>query len=246
MSASTNRLISSFSYGPRPAAQQRWNRTNPGWPDPTEWLQRVSSILSERYAIYQQEPDALLRRNKAAAMLAQVLASLQELPPFRDGHSHMPLKDLLHFLNDLDRGRAGPWAKPVNFGGTSVTTSAETEKRLWVNGVVHVFWSTGMSRTEAYRIVAAGLTQSGRRGTDGGAVPWRSVQQWCRKLGHPNETLIGRRILDWWQVFECTHGFLVTNCPTGEWNTRQCCDAKLIARMFADQVWNLPHLRDRI
>jgi hypothetical protein len=96
-----------ISYGAQPENPQQWKRINSNWPDPNDWINRLYASLDERYSIYQQEPDSLLRRNKAAAMLGQVLSALHELPPFRDGHAHMPLKDLLIFLNDLDRGRAG-------------------------------------------------------------------------------------------------------------------------------------------
>lgn len=235
-----------LSYGPPPEKEQRWKQTSPGRPDPSDWINRLYASLECRYEVYQQEPDALLRRNKAAAMLAQVLASLHELPPFKEGHAHMPLKDLLSFLNDLDRGRSPAWAKPVNFGGTSVATTAETELWQWVNGVVHVLWFTGLNRTEAYRIVAEGLSKHGRSGKDGGPVPWRSVQQWCRKLDHPNTTVIGRKVMDWWQVHPCPHGYLVTNCETGQWNVAHCVDAPRLAREFADSIWQMPHLRDRI
>jgi hypothetical protein len=85
----------------------------------------------------------------------------------------------------------------VNFGGTSAVTTAEAELRQWVNGVVHVLWVAGLSRTDAYRAVASGLSRHGRRAKDGGPVPWRSVQNWCRSLGHPADSLIGRRIMDW-------------------------------------------------
>ena len=76
-------------------------------------------------------------------------------------------------------------------------------------------------------------------------MAWRSVQQWSRNLGHPKDTMIGRKIMDWWQVLPCTHGYLVTNCETGQWNIAQCKDAMAIAKNFADDIWDLPHLRDR-
>lgn len=239
-----SRIRATITYGPQPA-RPRWKATSPGWPDPTDWINRLCSSLETRYEVYQQEPDILLRRNKAAAMLAQVLSSLHELPPFQTGHSHLPLKDLLIFLNDLDRGRSPAWAKPVNFGGTSATTTAETELRQWVSGVVQVLWFSGVGKTEAYKVVAEGLTKHGRVGKDGGPVPWRSVQQWCLNLGHPKDTMIGRRILDWWQVMPCPHGYLVTNCETGERNVGHCRDAACIAKEFANSIWYIPHLRDR-
>jgi hypothetical protein len=238
-------IRASISYGPQPPDHLPWKQTNPGWPDPTDWINRLCASLQDRYAVYQEETDVLLRRNKAASMLAHVLSSLHELPPFHAGHSHLPLKDLLIFLSDLDRGRSPPWAQPVNFGGTSVTTTADSELRQWVNGVVHVLWFTGMRKTEAYKIVADGLTKHGRKGKGGGPVAWRSVQQWCRNLGHPKDTMIGRRIMDWWQVTPCPHGYLVTNCETGQWNIAHCCDAQAMARKFADSIWEMPHLRDR-
>lgn len=240
-----NKTIIRVSYGPVPDNRQRWKATNAGWPEPNDWIKRLCKGLEDRYEVYEQEPDVLLRRNKAAAMLGQVLSSLHELPPFHSGHAHMPLKDLLIFLNDLDRGRSPPWAKPVNFGGTSATTTAETELREWVNGVVWVLWSTGMMKTESYKVVAKGLSAHGRKGKDGGAVPWRSVQQWCRNLGHPKDTMIGRRIMDRWQVMPCTHGFLVTNCIESNLYHGNCRDAQSIASSFANGIWDLPHLRDR-
>ncbi len=238
-------MVVRVSYGPVSENRRKWKRTNAGWPEPNDWIMRLCKALEERYAVYEQEPDALLRRNKAAAMLGQVLSSLHELPPFHNGHSHMPLKDLLIFLNDLDRGRSPPWAKPVNFGGTSAMTTAETELRQWVNGVVWVLWSTGMMKTESYKIVADGLSAHGRKGKDGGPVPWRSVQQWCRNLGHPKDTMIGKRIMDWWQVMPCTHGYLVTNCVASNLYHGHCRDAQAIAASFANGIWDLPHLRDR-
>lgn len=138
-----------------------------------------------RSAVYKEQKDSDLRRNKAAAMLGAVLAALHELPPFRYGEAHLPLKDLLIFLSDLDRGRSPDWAQPTNVGGTSVVTTGEEELRYWAIAMVHVLWSTGLKQTEAYKLVAKGLTKHGRRGKDGGAVKWRSVQQWCIKMGHP-------------------------------------------------------------
>jgi hypothetical protein len=96
---------------------------NPGWPDPTDWVRRLNQEVSERWAIYEQDPDVLSKRKQAGMMLGQVVLYLRELPPFKND-TLMPLKDLLIFLSDLDRGRDHPWSAPVNFGGTNVTTTA--------------------------------------------------------------------------------------------------------------------------
>ncbi len=233
------------SFGLIPDKHQNWKATNAGWPEPNDWIKRLSTNLEHRYEVYRQEPDVLLRRNKAAGMLGQVLSSLHELPPFRQGHAHMPLKDLLLFLNDLDLGRSPPWADPVNVGGTSTLTTAETELRHWANGMVWVLWSAGMQQTESYRMVANGLTAHGRTGKKGGPVPWRSVQQWCITLGHPKYTMIGKKIMDWWQAMPCSHGQLLVNCTESQLNHGHCLDAKSEAINFANSMWDIPHLRDK-
>ncbi len=86
--------------------------TTPGWPDPTEWVNRLYQRLAKRQANYEAETDTLLKRNKAAGMLGQVIHALLELPNFREDSVHMPLKDLMIFLSDLDKGRDHPWSCP--------------------------------------------------------------------------------------------------------------------------------------
>lgn len=56
-----------LSYGPSPEKEQRWKQTSPGWPDPSDWINRLYASLEGYYEVYKQEPDALLRRNKAGA-----------------------------------------------------------------------------------------------------------------------------------------------------------------------------------
>ena len=67
--------------------------TNPGWPDPTDWVERLHRALAERSAIYDRETDPLLRRNKAAGMLLEVISALKDLPKFQHETVHFPLKD---------------------------------------------------------------------------------------------------------------------------------------------------------
>ena len=79
--------------------------TNAGWPDPNEWVNRLYKQLAERQAVYDDEKDDVLKRNKAAAMLGVVLRSLMEFPAFKNSSVHLPLKDLMQFISDLERGR---------------------------------------------------------------------------------------------------------------------------------------------
>jgi hypothetical protein len=106
-------------------------RTSPGWPDPTDWVNRLHQEMAKRQTVYDAEPDPLLKRNKAASMLAFVLTALRELPPFMNSSVHLPLKDLQIFLADLDRGRDHPWTTSALPYGTNSTTTAQEELKLW-------------------------------------------------------------------------------------------------------------------
>ena len=201
--------------------------------------------LRARAEVYAQEPDPLLRRNKSNAMLGSILNALQMLPNVETSEALLPLKDLMIFLQDLDIGRQHPWARPVNFGGTNVTPTAEKEMRQWAVAFTHILWSTGMGKTEAYRIVANALTESGRGGKDNGPVRWRSVQQWYRNKSDPLDSVAGKRLADWWQTARCPHGQLATNCDNGHWSYAHCPHAKEIAIEGLHNIFSIPHLRDR-
>jgi hypothetical protein len=217
-----------------------WRATNPGWPDPTQWIGNLVSELEARAIVYEREPDILLQRNKAGGMLATVLFALQHLPPFQKGAGHMPLKDLLIFLQDLDQGRKHPWAAPVNFGGQNVVPMAAQEMRQWAIAGAHILWGTGLGKKQTYLELAAMLTESGR------PVPWRTVQTWYRQQTAPLETVIGKRIAGWWQTAPCPHGELVTNCSHGHWAYALCPHASDAARELIKSCLDLPNLRDRI
>ena len=149
--------------------------TAAGWPDPTDWVNRLYQAMAKRQAIYDAEPDQLLRRNKAGGMLGLVISSLMEMPAFKNDSVHLPLKDLMIFLSDLDRGRDHPWSAPFNFGGTNTTTTAQGELKVWVRAACGVLKENGFKPVEAYRHIASGLTKSGRVGRNGEPVQWRRV-----------------------------------------------------------------------
>jgi hypothetical protein len=241
----------SFSFRHVPArfspteTPKAWRVTNLGWPDPTLWVNDLRTTLEARAAVYEQEPDALLRRNKAAGMLAELLSAIHSLPAFAYSSAHMPLKDLLIFLQDLDIGRAHAWSKPVNFGGTNVTPTAERELRNWAVGLVHILWLAGNCKSEAYRLVATTMTDSGRRGKNGGSVSWRSVQQWYLKTPAPLETIVGKRLAVRWQSAPCIHGQLITHCTSGASRQLMCSESKAIAKMWVQSALQLSTLRDR-
>ena len=214
--------------------------TNPGWPDPTEWLNRLYQEMSERQANYEAEPEVLLKRNKAGGMLAVVVHSLMELPAFENSSAHLPLKDLLIFLSDLDKGRDHPWSAPINFGGTNITATAQAELKLWVRAAFCVLKESGLKPVEAYRRIAFGLTRSGRTGRQGKPIRWQRVQAWCLETETPNGRDVREKMERWWLSFRADPNRIKVVDSSG--NLVRVTE---LAGQFSDLVWSLPHLRDR-
>jgi hypothetical protein len=214
--------------------------TNPAWPDPSDWVNRLYRTMAQRQEAYDAETDPLLKRNKAGGMLGLVLLSLVELPAFKNDRVHLPLKDLMIFLADLDRGRDHPWSRPVNFGGTNVTTTAQGELKTWVRAAFFVLRNNGFRPVDAYRHIASGLTASGRSGRNGAPVRWQRVQVWCLEPETPRDQSIRERVDRWWADFRVqTDSIKVVD----DWGNPVA--EKEIAGRFADCCWYLPHLRDR-
>jgi hypothetical protein len=214
--------------------------TSPGWPDPTDWVNRLYQAMAERQAVYDAETDQLLKRNKAGGMLGLVLSTLLELPAFKNDSVHLPLKDLMIFLSDLDRGRDHPWSAPVNFGGTNITTTAQGELKIWVRAACGVLRGNSFKPVEAYRRIASGLTNSGRSGRNGNPVRWQRVQAWCLEAETQRDSHVKEKVERWWADFrEETAAINVVD----DWG-RPVAE-KEIAGRFADLCWSLPHLRDR-
>ena len=214
--------------------------TGPGWPDPTDWVNRLHQTMTQLQIVYDAEPDVLLKRNKAGLMVGVVLAWLLELPAFKNDSVHLPLKDLMIFLSDLDRGRDHPWSAPVNFGGTNITTTAQGELKIWVRAAFAVLGKNGFKPVEAYRHIASGLTASGRSGRKGQPVRWQRVQAWCLEKETTRDQQVREKLEKWWVDFRAQDAG-VTIVDSGG----NPVPEKQIAGNFADLCWTLPHLRDR-
>lgn len=214
--------------------------TSPGWPDPTDWINRLYREMADRQLSYDAETDILLKRNKAGGMLGLVITSLLELPAFRNDSVYLPLKDLLIFLSDLDRGRDHPWSAPVNFGGTNITTTAQGELKIWVRAAFGVLRTNGFKPVEAYRRLATALTTSGRAGRNGNPVRWQRVQAWCSEAETPRDQQIRMKMERWWVDFRASDLNVKVVDDRGK-----PVPEKEIAGRFSDLCWSIPHLRDR-
>lgn len=208
--------------------------------DPSTWADRLYKAMAERQAAYGTGGDLLLKRNAARDMLGLVISFLMELPGFNKESVHLPLKDLMIFLSDLDRGRDHPWSAPVNFGGTNITNTAQGELKMWVRAAFEVLRENGFKAVEAYRHIAKGLDNSGRSGRKGLPVRWQLVQQWCRESETQSDHQIRETLQYWWADFRAaTAGIHVVD----DWG--RPVTEKQIAGRFADLCWSLPQLRDR-
>jgi hypothetical protein len=214
--------------------------TSPGWPDPTDWINRLYQGMLDRQVKYDAEPDILLKRNKAGGMLGLVVTSLLELPAFRNDSVYLPLKDLLIFLSDLDRGRDHPWSAPVNFGGTNITTTAQGELKIWVRAAFGVLKSNGFKPVEAYRRIASGLSASGRMGRKGKLMRWQRVQAWCLESETARDEQVRIKMERWWVDFRANDSNIKVVDDCGK-----LVPEKEIAGRFSDLCWSIPHLRDR-
>lgn len=214
--------------------------TLPDWPDPTDWINRLYQTMAQRQEVYNAETDQLLKRNKAGGMLGLVISSLLELPAFKNDGVHLPLKDLMTFLSDLDRGRDHPWSAPFNVGGTNIATTAQSELKIWVRAAYGVLRQNGFKPVEAYRRIASGLTGSGRSGRGGGPVRWQRVQAWCAEGETPRDRQVREKLQGWWSDFRT--GPAAVN-GVDDWG-RPVAE-KEIAGRFADRCWSLSHLRNR-
>ena len=217
--------------------------TNAGWPDPNEWVNRLYQQLAERQAVYDDEKDDVLKRNKAAAMLGVVLRSLMEFPAFKNSSVHLPLKDLMQFISDLEMGRDHEWSKTVSVSGTNISTTAKDELKSWVRVIYEMLRSNNFKAVEAYEHIANILTKSGRTGRDKlEPVRWRLVQSWCREKGNDRDALIRGRLENW---LADLNRDLANAEPVGGSSHQKKDRSKALAAELADVCLNLPHLRDR-
>lgn len=197
--------------------------------------------MSNLQVEYDAETATAKRRTLAAHMLGGVLLALQEFPPFKSDMVHLPLKDMMMLFSDLKRGRDHPWAKPVHFSGTNVTTTAQEELRSYVRATFEILRGTGHKPKAAFCLIADGLTKHGREGRNGGPVPWRTVQQWCRGEGSDRDAIVMTRLANFWADYACqlasvkvvdAHGLPVSG--------------REIAAAWCEKWWSMTHLRDRI
>jgi hypothetical protein len=210
------------------------------WGDADAWRKALVERMRRRAEIYELEPDPLLRRNKAIAMVGDISAFLKDLPGVQNSDL-FPLKDLMIFSEDLDHGRSHPWAQPVNVGGTNYESVAQTEIRQWVILTSLTLIESGYGAKEADQKITALLAASGRE------VAWRTVQRWrlaFKRGDDPRLARVQQRYDEFWNNLGCAHGALQRACPASGGGRCTAFTPRQIAEEFAKWAFTLPKFRD--
>jgi hypothetical protein len=168
--------------------------TNPGWPDPTDWLNRLGEQSRERAVSYleatgqrNREPgsytdDEFLIESActihAAGVLSSISKSLCELPSFKDHPATAVLNDLIVALHDLAAGgmpallqRGQRRGDITPMGQNTVIGYAALSVRLLKDG-------HGFTDAAARSKVAEVMAKHGIRGRKGLALSASTLQDW--------------------------------------------------------------------
>lgn len=192
--------------------------TSPGWPDPTEWVNRLRAMLDERGADYlaataqrAKNPDSYTEDGypiEAACTLevygivSAITRALHELPSFKRHSAMAALNDLTFALYELAAGgsplllkRGEPLFKGAQFGHDSVIGNVALSLRLLKLGCK-------FSDAAARKTVAEILARHGFRGKKGGPLSASTLQDWQDKYNgfaadHPVREAIEYRWQEW-------------------------------------------------
>lgn len=192
--------------------------TNPGWPDPTEWVNRLKAMLDERGSDYLA---ATAQRGKnpgsytddglpveaactlhAFGIVSAINRALFELPSFKGHPAMAALNDLTVALYELAAGgspvllkRGEPLFEGAQFGHDSFVGHIALSLRLLKVGC-------NFSDTAARKTVAEILARNGIRGRKGGPLSASTLQDWQDKYNgfaadHPVREAMELRWQSW-------------------------------------------------
>ena len=196
----------------------KFKTTNPGWPDPADWLKRLEAVCGERAEDYlnataqrNREPGSYSQTGvlietvcllQATGVLSALASALHELPSFRDNPATVALNDLTIALHDfavggspalLQRGERIDGTGPVETD--TVIAYATLSVRLLKEG-------HGLTDSAARRQVAEIMAKHGVRGRKGGPLSASTLQDWqdtyaAWRPDHPARQAIERKWREW-------------------------------------------------
>lgn len=173
--------------------------TSPGWPDPTEWANRLAQTLDAIGSAYQAEPWAAaddpeqfegLNRKQAHAVeaLLAIKAALRELPEFEKSKGAAILHDVAGALHDVVMGGTPRLFQPVVSGKPGGDGIYRNYIKVWaVTAVRFLHEAHGLDWKHAIAKVADIFASAGAKGRKGNPLSASTVREWCDKA-HPLST----------------------------------------------------------
>jgi hypothetical protein len=170
--------------------------TSPGWPDPTDWANRLYSALEAIGADYQAErwvaaddPEAFeglnLKQARAAEALLAINAALRELPQFEKSKGAAILHDVAGALRDVVMGGAPRLFQSVTIGSPGGDGIHRNYVKVWaVTAVRFLVQAHGVAQRNATETVAQIFAKAGAKGRKGDPLSASTVRGWCDKA-HP-------------------------------------------------------------
>lgn len=170
--------------------------TNPGWPDPTEWADRLHLRLEEEGEKFvgtswesMGEPDECeglnLKQTYAARAIIVVCSALRELPKFEKSKGVGALHTVAAALNDVIEGgqpRLFRAARPGSPGGDGLERRyVRSQVVLAVRFLVEAH---GMSENSACNVAAPIFAEAGATGRKGSPLSVSTAIDWCGRT-HP-------------------------------------------------------------
>lgn len=167
--------------------------TNEGWPEPTEWAQRLHNRLELLGADYMaapwtipDDPEAFtglnLKQARATEIILAVASALRELPLFQKSNGIAALHDVSGALHDVVMGGSPRLFLAVpagKRGGDGVHRNyLKVHVVLAVRFLVEAHdWSEKKART----FVADKFAHAGATGRKGNPLSPSTVQDWCER-----------------------------------------------------------------
>lgn len=170
--------------------------TNPQWPDPAEWAQRLYDrleVTGEGYvkapSSSPDDPEALeglsLKQARAAEALLVTYSALKELPLFERSKGAAILHDLAGALRDVVLGGSPRLFVSVRPGSPGSDGIHKNYVKIHVVLAVRFLTEAhGASKAAAIKTVTGIFAKAGAKGRKGNPLSATTVKDWCEKA-HP-------------------------------------------------------------
>lgn len=170
--------------------------TSPGWPDPTDWANRLYDALEVIGADYHAEPwtpaddpedfkGLNLKQARAAEALLAINAALRELPQLKKSKGAAILHDVAGALRDVVMGGAPRLFQSVRTGGPGGDGIHRNYVKVWVVTAIRLLVQAhGIAQSKAIETATKIFASAGAKGRKGNALSASTVREWCDKA-HP-------------------------------------------------------------